>query len=269
MAASRLGERRGWAADGPANTLQDSESFLHAWEDCREASPGERGLTLLRIAAPALSEADRACLSVGRRDAVLFELFRQLFGDTAAALVACPDCGDQLEFDVPLAEIGVTPPAAPTDRYTLVCDGNEIAYRLPCAGDLAALGAESRNDALGIAIGSLAQRCVLGIRERDGTPADVALTGDAAAALEEAIAARVTEADPLAVVTLTFDCPSCAARWRAPFDIVEFLWRRLDGFACALLRDVHVLASNYGWREREIVALTPWRRRHYIELIGA
>jgi hypothetical protein len=269
MAASRVGEQQGSMVDGRANTPPHSQSFLKSWEDCREASPGERGLILLRIASPELSEADRACLSVGRRDALLFDLFRQLFGDTAAALVACPDCGDQLEFDVPLAEIGVTPPAAPTDRYTLVCDGNEIAYRLPCAGDLAALGAERRNDALGVAIRSLAQRCVLAIRDRDGRPADVALTGDAAAALEAAITARVTEADPLAVVTLTFDCPSCAAHWRAPFDIVEFLWRRLDGFARALLRDVHVLASNYGWSEREIVALTPWRRRHYIELIEA
>jgi hypothetical protein len=269
MAASRLGERRGWVADGRANALPRSESLLQAWEDCREASPGERGLILLGIAVPASPEADRARLSVGRRDALLFDLFRGLFGDTAAALVVCPDCGEQLEFDVPLAEISVTPAADPSDRYTLVCNGHEIAYRLPCAGDLAALGAELRNEAVGAAARSLAQRCVLAIRDTHGAPADFELGGDAAAALEAAIAARVSEADPQAVVTLTFDCPSCSAHWRAPFDIVEFLWRRLDIFARALLRDVHVLASNYGWSEHDALALTTWRRRRYIELIEA
>ena len=239
------------------------EPLLQAWEECREASPGERGLILLRIAAPALSAADCAALSVGRRDALLLDLFRRLFGDTAPALVTCPGCRDELEFDVPLSGIAVTPPADLPDHYTLRCEGHEIAYRLPCAGDLAALGAEARAEVLDAAARSLVQRCVLAI------PSDLAWGDELAGALEAAIAARVAEHDPQAAVTLHFDCPACGEHWGAPFDIVEFLWRRLDVFANALLRDVHVLASSYGWSEGQILALDPRRRRHYIEMIEA
>lgn len=251
MATSRAKQRGG------------AEALLQAWEECREASPGERGLILLRVAAPALSAADGSALSVGRRDALLLDLFRRLFGDTAPALVTCPGCRDELEFDVPLSGIAVTPPADPPGHYMLRCDGQEIAYRLPSAADLAALGAEARGEVLDAAARSLVQRCVLAM------PSDLSMSPDAAAAFEAAIAARVAEDDPQAAVTLDFDCPACGEHWQAPFDIVEFLWRRLDVFANALLRDVHVLAANYGWSERQIVALSPPRRRHYIELIGA
>jgi hypothetical protein len=35
------------------------------------------------------------------------------------------------------------------------------------------------------------------------------------------------------------------------------------------LRDVHELASAYGWRESEILALSPQRRQAYLELVRA
>jgi hypothetical protein len=247
----------------------DADLLLQARERGRTLSPGERALILLRLAAPGLRDADRAALTVGQRDARLLDLFGRMFGGTAAALSTCPACREQLEFDVPLDAIRAAAPADAPDRYALICDGCEIIYRLPRAGDLAALGASSRNDSISGAARSLAQRCVLAIRDAGGAPADTGLTDTMSAALQAAIAVRVAQDDPQAVVTLTFDCPSCAAHWQAPFDIVEFLWRRLESFAASLLRDVHILAANYGWTERDIVSLSPWRRRQYLELIGS
>src|SRR5215469_9895555 len=84
-----------------------ADMLLQVWEDGREASPGERGLMLLGIAAPAVAEGERASFSVGLRDSVLLDLFARLFGETAPALSACPGCGEHLEFDVPLPEIRV------------------------------------------------------------------------------------------------------------------------------------------------------------------
>ncbi len=262
------------AAQDETRAVPRAEALLQVWEQGRAASPGEQGLILLQITDPAISEADRSGLSVGQRDARLLGLFRSLFGDTAPALAACPGCLEQLEFDVPLAAITVGVPNKTADRFAVVHEGHEIAFRLPRAGDLAALGRRCgddrlSDDRLSDPGRSLVERCVLGVSAADGIPADLVLDNEAAAVLEAAMAIRVAEADPQAVVTLEFDCPSCAAHWRSPFDIVEFLWRRLEVFARALLRDVHVLAMNYGWSEREILALTPWRRRHYLELLGA
>jgi hypothetical protein len=260
-------QQRGWPARHGA--APSAESLLQAWEDGRDTSPGERGLTLLRVAALELPEDVRADLTVGQRDARLLDLFRHLFGDTAPALSTCPGCAEQIEFDVPLNDISIPTPADQPGHDILVYNNQTINYRLPRAGDLAALGLQLRNDSVDVAARSLIQRCVLTIRDRNGTPSAADLTPETTAALEAAISERVAKADPQAVITLTFDCPSCAAHWQAPFDIVEFLWRRLDVFARGLLRDVHVLASNYGWTEREIVSLSPSRRRYYFELIGS
>jgi hypothetical protein len=35
-----------------------------------------------------------------------------------------------------------------------------------------------------------------------------------------------------------------------------------------LLRDVHTLASAYGWKEDEVLHLTPARRHAYLELVA-
>lgn len=259
------GEEQGDAlARGRSAPAPPIRQLLRAWEDGRDASPGERGLILLRAAAPALAEEDRGNLSVGCRDAILLDLFERLFGAAATALATCPSCGEPLEFDVRLSEIRVLAPVDRPDRFTLTWAGREIAYRLPRARDLAAIGAENSTEA---AAHSLAQRCILAIQGADGTQ-DSALTEDGMAALEAAIAAAVEKIDPQAVVTLAFECPSCALHWQSQFDIVDFLWQRLDVYVRGVLRQVHVIASHYGWSERQIVSLSPARRQHYLDLIG-
>lgn len=242
-------------------------AILQAWEDGRDASPGERGLLLLNIAQPELPAAARAASTVGRRDAALLDLFERLFGATAPALADCPRCAEPLETDVPIAAIRAPAPAAAPDSFTLAFDGGTILYRLPTADDLAALGAAAPDENAQAATNWLAHRCALSVTDRDGTAP--VLTHGALTALETAIAEAVAIHDPQAEITLALDCPSCGFHWVAPFDIVEFLWRRLDGFVSGVLREVHILASAYGWSERDILALSPARRRRYLELIGA
>jgi hypothetical protein len=36
-----------------------------------------------------------------------------------------------------------------------------------------------------------------------------------------------------------------------------------------VLREVHILASAYGWREDDILAMSPARRRIYLEMLRA
>ena len=46
------------------------------------------------------------------------------------------------------------------------------------------------------------------------------------------------------------------------------LWSEIHAWARQLLRDVHALARAYGWREADILALSPTRRGIYLELLG-
>lgn len=82
------------------------------------------------------------------------------------------------------------------------------------------------------------------------------------------IAALMAEADPQADVELALTCPGCGIAWGVPFDIGMFLWWELDARARRLLQDVSVLASAYGWREADVLALTPRRRQLYLELVS-
>ena len=48
-------------------------------------------------------------------------------------------------------------------------------------------------------------------------------------------------------------------------DPVAFLWAELDGWARRLAGEVHLLAAVYGWGEAEILAMSPPRRRLYLD----
>ena len=60
---------------------------------------------------------------------------------------------------------------------------------------------------------------------------------------------------------------ACGAVWDALFDAGEFLWNEVAACAQRLLRQIHLLARAYGWRESEILSLSPVRREAYLELV--
>jgi hypothetical protein len=62
--------------------------------------------------------------------------------------------------------------------------------------------------------------------------------------------------------------PGLRHSWDVLFDIVSFFWAEIGAWAQRLLREVHALASAYGWREADILALSAWRRRQYLDLAG-
>ncbi|MEZ4718279.1 MAG: hypothetical protein R2851_19635 [Caldilineaceae bacterium] len=73
--------------------------------------------------------------------------------------------------------------------------------------------------------------------------------------------------DPWAETLLELACPACATRWHAAVDIGEFFWRELTVQAKRLLREVHLLARGYGWREADVLALHPRRRQAYLDML--
>jgi len=260
-------------------------ALLQAWERGHDASPGERGLILLALAHPDVPVAVLGSWPVGQRDAALLSMFERLFGSRLAAQAECPRCNAALEMDFPVAMMAAPAAKPMSNRFILEHAGYRLTYRLPTAGDLAALAdpallsgdAETRSR-------WLLRQCVLRVSERDQFAAqdddapDSAMPADGASAedipdevvgaLEASIAATATSVDPLAEIELKLDCPECTFSWQAPFDIVSFLWSELDVWAKEMLREIHILASNYGWREADIVSLSPQRRQHYRGLIG-
>jgi hypothetical protein len=61
-------------------------------------------------------------------------------------------------------------------------------------------------------------------------------------------------------------CPACGEDATAPLDIGALLWEQVEHSAHVLLTEIAELGVAFGWSEEEILALTPLRRRVYLEL---
>ena len=106
---------------------------------------------------------------------------------------------------------------------------------------------------------ALVLRSVLG----SSTPAD-ALPDE----VVEEIAGALGALDPQADIDVALDCFCCGAIWSAPFEIASFLWLEIDAYVRRLLVDIRALAVAYGWTEAESLAVSPLRRRFYLEAVS-
>lgn len=231
-----------------------AQELLDAWELGVGEPPVRRALILLAAACPEAAFEDLARESVGRRDARLLTLREWTFGPRLVSLASCPICAERLEtaFDVADIRVGSFEDAA-EEPLSLTVSGIELTFRLPNSTDLAALSSAGSVDG---ARRRLLDRCLLGTG-----------AGDLPEEALQAVARRMAEADPQGDIELSLTCPACGHSWLAQFDIASFFWTEVDAWARVLLHEIHILASAYGWREPDILALSPWRRRSYLELI--
>jgi hypothetical protein len=227
-----------------------SSALVLAWEQGLQLPALERPLALLTLVG---GPEDAAGLSIGRRDAELLALREETFGNRVESVVDCAACGEALELSFDTAELERGSDALP-ESHVLVVGGAEVRFRLPTNGDLIAVSAFDHVDA---ARERLLERCVL-------TPPAVELNE----AAQQSVVERMAELDPLATVELELLCPACGAAAPAAFDIASFVWAELDAAARSALEDVHALASAYGWSEEDVLALSPARRRVYLEFVG-
>jgi hypothetical protein len=232
--------------------MHRATDLLATWESGLAAGPVHRALLLHSLVGDASAEA-----AIGSRDRQLFALRRTLFGERLNARMSCPGCATEQEFDFDVANVLRTESHADSPLWV---DAGEwrVLLRLPTSGDLLA-AADDPEEARNV----LLSRCVLAV-ERHGQPVDAGLPAE----VQYRVAAAAAEADPAADVLVTMACVECGQRNTMTVDIVSYLWAELDTWARSLLLDVHVLASAYGWTEPDVLALSPARRRYYLELAG-
>jgi len=82
------------------------------------------------------------------------------------------------------------------------------------------------------------------------------------------IAAAMEEADPLVAFYVVTQCPNCSSSVDVPIDLEQVSLQKLAGLRRILLREIHALATRYGWSEDEILALSSVRRAEYLRLIA-
>ena len=240
------------------------QDILSIWEAGLHQHPVEKAITILALTDPQHSCTGALAMSVGQRDAHLLTIRESLFGAQFAGYAECPQCSEPLEFTFGTDDIRMAAPEREDHRaaFSFQHDNYQVQARLPNSADLFAMaGCHSVEVARAI----LLERCITHATHQGIDISVTELPAIVIAALGEA----VIELDPHNEIRLELVCSSCDYRWFAIFDILAFLWQELITRARHILRDVHLLASAYGWSEPDILALSTVRRRLYMEMVSS
>jgi hypothetical protein len=265
------------------NALSATE-VIQLWEVGRSRHPVDRALAMVRLSAPGSTRDELAALPLGRRDAQLMRLRQATFGDRLQTLATCTQCGERLEVELScsalLAPAGAEEAAG---THTIKHSGYLVTFRIPDSFDVAAIvtaaepppqpspgtgggGRSPRGEgAIEAARATLLARCVLEASGPDGAAVGA---GELPADVAEAVGEAMAELDPQAEVLLDMQCPQCGHAWQSALDITSVLWSEVSVYARRLLLEVDQLARAYGWREPDILALSPARRAAYLELVS-
>lgn len=239
-----------------------ASDMLRLWEIGQSQHPLDRALTLLAVACPEKSQAELAALEIGRRDAYLLTLRELTLGSQLDSFAECPQCRERLEFSLKVADIRQIDPDVPfPPSWQRTVEGVDVQFRSLNSLDLAAMmtrGATNPDPT------DLLRRCFIQASREGKSVQPDDLTAETIAHLKT----ELLETDPQAEILIDLSCPACHHEWQILFDIVEFFWIELTAQAKRLLRDIHVLARAYGWREADILAMSPLRRTYYLNLVN-
>jgi hypothetical protein len=241
------------------------QELLRIWEVGQHQHSVSQALTILAVAEPEVSQDELLALSIGQRDARLLAVRVATFGSQLVGYAECTDCQERLEFTLDVADIRVVPESqrdsASTSRvYEATIEDYKLRFRLPNSLDLAYI-VRCRDELIARTL--LLQRCVLHTSlegqevEQTNLPETILIT----------LADLMEKYDPQADIQLNLSCPICGQNLPMTFDIVSFLWAEICVQAKRLLREVHTLARAYGWREMDILAMSPTRRQFYLEMV--
>lgn len=253
-----------------------ARELLAAWERGLSQTSARRLVTLLAAVYPEHSEEQLLKLPLGRRDALALDAHERLFGAQLVSLAACPVCHEQLELNLNVADIQVTPntqvasthyaDANQSGNPALTCAvaGFQLEFRLPDSLDvILAEKAISVSDAHQF----LLERCLLSASNTASNKKRRYAANELPEKVLAAMEAAMSEADPQANVQLDLCCPACQHAWLAAFDIAAFVWKEIHAWAQRILAEVHLLAKTYAWHEADILAMSATRRRLYLEQI--
>lgn len=237
--------------------ILDDATLLDAYDHACKLPRPWRELALLAHAC-GTDVQTLAQLPLGRRDELLLEWRAALFGSRFGCETLCPACQERIEFSVDIDDLRSADKGTVEEPIEYSGRGYALSFRLPNSADIAACSPADDGRVL-------LERCITSAKQ-DERELPLSLLPDEVRA---DVIARMNELDPQAEIQMNMVCPECHAGWSSVFDGAEFFLREIAAYTGRLLMEVHQLALSYGWREVDILAMNPRRRRRYLELMGA
>lgn len=199
---------------------------------------------------------------------MLAAVYRSSFEDRIESEVACEACGESSEITFSLAALvasvmpsdeskpGESVAGPDTSGTYSLADG--IRFRLPNSEDQRAV-VGLRPDQRRVA---LLRRCIL--EHGDG---EHRTASDFSKDMLDRVEAAMAKVGPTLDLNIPVTCHECGFVLDMRFDIQHFLLAAFTHEARFLVREIHYLASTYGWSLREILDLTRDDRRAFVGLV--
>ena len=220
--------------------------------------------TASSIDGVALTAERAAALCVADRQWFMLQLGIALSGDQVWLSCKCASCGGEFDVGYTRSAVPVSSSASPYPFAEAVIAAGAFRMRVPTGGDQQAIWDASDPDALERV---LLRRCVLEVRRGDEPiDPDLVLAELSEADLDE-LDARLDAVAPSVATHISTACLECGGAQRVPIDPYDVWSHGTFSRGSALDEEVHILACNYHWSEREILSLTLPLRRRYLALI--
>ena len=203
-----------------------------------------------------LSADEVGKLTIWERDQVLAVVYTRHYGPRIDGTMRCRNCNAPFDVDFNLQALMESLTPDPDAAIEYLEDGlyrlGDIRFRLPTGDDECAVFGLSPDQAEA----ELLQRCLI-----DRAP----LGTDTSAEVQNAMQAL----SPVVNVDLDARCPECGHDQSVLFDLQRYLLTALMNDRRQLVREIHLLASAYGWSLSEILNLTRSQRRAFVALVDA
>lgn len=193
-------------------------------------------------------------LTSSNRDALLGSVYKQTYGSKIESILTCLNCETPFELSFQLAELlHRAPEDILEDMPRKDSDGwfslnDHCRFRLPTGHDELAIIGVPREEAEHMLI----SRCII-----EGDPVKCA----------DAVQEAMQKLAPVCDVDLSAECPECRQMQPVHFNLQSYLLTALALDRPRLAREVHRLASAYGWSLQEIMGLPRSQRRTFVELV--
>ncbi|KQR15992.1 hypothetical protein [Cellulomonas sp. Leaf334] len=236
--------------------LTSAHATLTLWEALTSTVPAARGAVVLTARGTVADVASACDAPLAASAAAALDELRERSGPTLATVLGCPTCGQVLDVPLDLRALADSAQSAhdesdPLERR-VACASGEVVVRAPTTSDV--LDAITSSDPAR----HLRERC-------ETWPPGAGTTDDDLAQ----VARAADDLTGLAAATVRASCPGCGQDVTADVDVVDLLTDQVTEQARTLLADVAELAAAYGWSQDAVLAMTPVRRRAYLDLVRA
>jgi len=199
-------------------------------------------------------------LTASDRDLLLRVIYARLYGKNVHSTALCTACTSRYDITFSLDDLAteVGRSAQPSKAQSMP-DGtfrtaSGLRFRLPVARDEIEVSHLSGEEAAG----ALVARCLL------ESPADTDLGPEQSRSLLEGVMEDIA---PIFDLETDTHCPECGSHQSVRFDLQFYLLRAIEQDRVQMVREIHRIASAYGWGFTEILSLQRSERLRLVRLI--